>query len=54
MVLADTNAFESDPAAAQDETSPYTLTTAGRKRLAVERDEFDQIVLAFRKVLSAT
>jgi PadR family transcriptional regulator len=32
----------------------YTLTAAGRKRLAVERQEFDQIVLAIRKVLSAT
>jgi PadR family transcriptional regulator PadR len=32
----------------------YTLTAAGRKQLAVERDEFDQIVLAIRKVMSAT
>jgi PadR family transcriptional regulator PadR len=32
----------------------YTLTAGGRKQLAVERDEFDQIVLAIRKVLSAT
>jgi hypothetical protein len=54
VVLADRNAVESDLAAAQDETSPYTLTTAGRKRFAVECDEFDQIVLAIRKVLSAT
>jgi transcriptional regulator len=30
----------------------YTLTPAGRKRLAVEREEFDQIVLAIRKVLN--
>ena len=32
----------------------YTLTAAGRKRLAVERQEFDQIVLAIHKVLNAT
>ena len=32
----------------------YTLTPAGRKRLAVERDEFDLIVLAVRCVLEAT
>jgi transcriptional regulator len=32
----------------------YTLTAAGRKQLAIERDEFEQIVLAIRKVLSAT
>jgi PadR family transcriptional regulator PadR len=32
----------------------YTLTAGGRKQLAVERDEFDQIVFAIRKVLSAT
>jgi transcriptional regulator len=29
----------------------YTLTSAGRKQLAVERQDFDQIVLAIRKVL---
>jgi len=32
----------------------YTLTPAGRKRLAVGRDEFDLIVLAVRCVLEAT
>ncbi len=32
----------------------YTLTAAGRRQLAVEREEFDQIVLAIRKVLNAT
>jgi transcriptional regulator len=32
----------------------YTLTSTGRKQLAVERQEFDQMVLAIRKVLSAT
>jgi PadR family transcriptional regulator, regulatory protein PadR len=32
----------------------YTLTAAGRKQLAVEREEFDHIVLAIRKVLSVT
>jgi|SRR2546422_11090780 len=30
----------------------YTLTTAGRKQLAVERQEFDQMILAIRKVLN--
>ena len=30
----------------------YTLTPAGRKQLAVERREFDQIVLAIHKVLA--
>ena len=32
----------------------YTLTAAGRKRLAAEREEFDRIILAIHKVLSAT
>jgi PadR family transcriptional regulator len=32
----------------------YTLTPAGRRQLAVERDEFDTIVFAIRKVLDAT
>src|SRR6266576_3254930 len=30
----------------------YTLTAAGRKQLAVERQEFDQMILAIRKVLN--
>src|ERR1700719_3723339 len=32
----------------------YTLTAAGRKQLAVERREFDQIIVAIHKVLNAT
>jgi len=32
----------------------YTLTPAGRKQLAVEREEFDHIILAIHKVLNAT
>lgn len=32
----------------------YTLTTAGRKQLAIERREFDQIIVAIHKVLNAT
>ena len=32
----------------------YTLTAAGRKHLAAERQEFDQLVLAIQKVLNAT
>ncbi len=32
----------------------YTLTPAGRKRLAVERDEFDRLIVALHKVLNAT
>jgi PadR family transcriptional regulator PadR len=32
----------------------YTLTPTGRKQLAVERQEFDRIVVAIHKVLSAT
>ncbi len=31
----------------------YTLTAAGRKRLAVERDEFDRLIVAVHKVLNA-
>ena len=30
----------------------YTLTTAGRKRLAAEREEFNRIVAAIHKILS--
>lgn len=32
----------------------YTLTPAGRKRLAAERQEFDQLVFAIQKILNAT
>lgn len=32
----------------------YTLTAAGRKRMAVEREEFDRVILAIHKVLNAT
>lgn len=32
----------------------YTLTAAGRKRLAAERQEFDQLIAAIQKVLNAT
>lgn len=32
----------------------YTLTPAGRKRLAAERREFDQLVFAIQKILNAT
>jgi PadR family transcriptional regulator, regulatory protein PadR len=32
----------------------YTLTPAGRKRLASERQEFDALVLSIQKVLNAT
>ncbi len=32
----------------------YTLTAAGRKQLAVERQEFDRFILAIHKVLGAT
>jgi transcriptional regulator len=32
----------------------YTLTAAGRKQLAAEREEFDQMILAIQKVLNAT
>jgi PadR family transcriptional regulator, regulatory protein PadR len=31
----------------------YTLTPAGRKRLAVERNEFDRLIGALHKVLNA-
>ena len=31
----------------------YTLTAAGRKQLAVERHEFDRLILAIHKVLNA-
>src|SRR5256885_17131644 len=31
----------------------YTLTAAGRKQLAVEQREFDEIILAIRKGLTA-
>ena len=31
----------------------YTLTPAGRKRLVVERDEFDRLIGALHKVLNA-
>lgn len=30
----------------------YTLTAAGRKRLAEEREEFDRLVVAIRQVLA--
>jgi PadR family transcriptional regulator PadR len=30
----------------------YTLTAAGRKQLAVERHEFDRLILAIQKVLN--
>lgn len=32
----------------------YTLTPAGRRQLAAERDDFDRLVLAIHKVLNAT
>jgi PadR family transcriptional regulator, regulatory protein PadR len=32
----------------------YTLTPGGRKRLAVERDEFDRLIGAVHKILNAT
>jgi transcriptional regulator len=32
----------------------YELTAAGRRQLAVEREEFDRVVVAIRKVLNAT
>ena len=31
----------------------YTLTAAGKKRLAVEVDQFDRMILAIHKVLNA-
>ena len=30
----------------------YTLTAAGRKQVAVERDEFDRLIMAIHKVLN--
>jgi PadR family transcriptional regulator PadR len=32
----------------------YTLTASGKKRLAVEVEEFDRLILAIHKVLRAT
>ena len=32
----------------------YTLTAAGKKRLAAERQEFDQLIFAIQKVLNAS
>jgi PadR family transcriptional regulator PadR len=32
----------------------YTLTAAGRRQLAFERQEFDRLILAIHKVLNAT
>ncbi|HXI31987.1 MAG TPA: PadR family transcriptional regulator [Vicinamibacterales bacterium] len=32
----------------------YTLTAAGRRQLAAERDDFDRLILAIHKVLNAT
>jgi transcriptional regulator len=32
----------------------YTLTAAGRKRLAVEVEQFDRMIVAIHKVLNAT
>src|SRR2546427_1264189 len=32
----------------------YTLTAAGRKQLAIERQEFDRLILAIHKVLNVT
>jgi transcriptional regulator len=32
----------------------YTLTPAGRKQMAVERHDFDHLILAIQKVLNAT
>src|SRR2546421_10690609 len=32
----------------------YTLTAAGRKQLAVERHDFEHLILAIHKVLNAT
>jgi DNA-binding PadR family transcriptional regulator len=32
----------------------YTLTPAGRKQLAVERQEFERLVLAIHKILNTT
>src|SRR6185295_6435445 len=32
----------------------YTLTPAGRKQLRAEREEFERMILAIRKILAAT
>jgi transcriptional regulator len=32
----------------------YTLTAAGRKQMAVERKEFDRVIVAIHKVLATT
>jgi PadR family transcriptional regulator PadR len=32
----------------------YTLTTAGRKQLTIERAEFDRLIFAIHKVLNTT
>jgi PadR family transcriptional regulator PadR len=32
----------------------YTLTAAGRKQLAIERKDFDHLILAIQKVLNTT
>ncbi len=32
----------------------YTLTAAGRRQLALERQEFDRLIVAIQKVLDAT
>jgi PadR family transcriptional regulator PadR len=32
----------------------YTLTAAGRKQLAVEREDFNRLIVAIHKVLNAT
>jgi PadR family transcriptional regulator PadR len=32
----------------------YKLTAAGRKQMAVEREEFDRVILAIHTVLNAT
>jgi PadR family transcriptional regulator, regulatory protein PadR len=32
----------------------YTLTPSGRKQMAVERQDFDHLILAIQKVLNAT
>jgi transcriptional regulator len=32
----------------------YTLTPAGRKQMAVERQDFDHLIIAIQKVLNAT
>jgi PadR family transcriptional regulator PadR len=32
----------------------YTLTSAGRKQLSAERQEFDRLIVAIHKVLNAT